>query len=536
MNKHIKYYILSILITFVYSNLFSQNTSGVDSDGNAYRVGASNILNAKNPEDIGIRTRAQINADEQKPLDYGIVADMDILWSTTVWEVIDLDERINFPLLYPVELDVVGPERRPMLWWLRQEIEKGNLDVYDPGWDTGEFREKVPEDDLENIFRLKINTEEGDRRISEAKDEIALIITDQQERLGFNPYEEGLSEEQISAIDLWINNPDIDDDQDVAQSSKPTKIFPYKIKNFNAEFKLLTSDEFSYEQYRGFMGNAENGFTPVRIVQPGAIESELSQAEINEYNAVLKQILERFFFTENVEFYYKPLQYEDVKQWLIKGLWYFDKKYAELIYRPIGLAPVTTPLTKDDDPEFTPDPIDPASLVDTDNDGLSDEDEIEYAKSDPNNPDTDGDGISDGIEYNLGFSAVDENNFPPEEDVTDYENSLEELANVPDETIEEEVGDENVNRLRPIFWVFYPHAREILKKGRVFNDKNSAVSKSFDDIINSRRFNAVIYKEENVYQNRDIKQYIPNNAFMRLLESERIKEKIRNFEHDMWSW
>ena len=26
------------------------------------------------------------------------------------------------------------------------------------------------------------------------------------------------------------------------------------------------------------------------------------------------------------------------------------------------------------------------------------------------------------------------------------------------------------------------------------------------------------------------------NAFMRLLESERIKEKIRNFEHDMWSW
>ena len=26
------------------------------------------------------------------------------------------------------------------------------------------------------------------------------------------------------------------------------------------------------------------------------------------------------------------------------------------------------------------------------------------------------------------------------------------------------------------------------------------------------------------------------NSFMRLLESERIKEKIRNFEHDMWSW
>ena len=34
MNKHIKYYILSILITFVCSNLFSQNSSGIDADGN----------------------------------------------------------------------------------------------------------------------------------------------------------------------------------------------------------------------------------------------------------------------------------------------------------------------------------------------------------------------------------------------------------------------------------------------------------------------------------------------------------------------
>ena len=33
-----------------------------------------------------------------------------------------------------------------------------------------------------------------------------------------------------------------------------------------------------------------------------------------------------------------------------------------------------------------------------------------------------------------------------------------------------------------------------------------------------------------------LKDYIKNNSFMRLLESERIKEKIRNFEHDMWSW
>ena len=55
--------------------------------------------------------------------------DKDILWSVLVWEVIDLDERVNFPLLYPVDTSVVGPERRPMFWWLKQEILKGNLDV-----------------------------------------------------------------------------------------------------------------------------------------------------------------------------------------------------------------------------------------------------------------------------------------------------------------------------------------------------------------------------------------------------------------------
>ena len=87
-----------------------------------------------------------------------------------------------------------------------------------------------------------------------------------------------------------------------------------------------------------------------------------------------------------------------------------------------------------------------------------------------------------------------------------------------------------------MFWVFYPHAREILQKGQAFNNRNLSQSISFDDIINSRRFHSVIYKEENVYENREVKDYIRNNSFMRLLESERIKEKIRNFEHDMWSW
>ena len=119
-------------------SLYSQSNSN-------YKKGVSNILNAQNPNDIGIRSASQIQEDK------------DVLWSTTVWEIIDLDQRVNYPLLYPIDTNVVGKERRPMLWWLRQEIEKFNIPVYDPGFDEGEFLEKVPNEDIENIFQIKIN-------------------------------------------------------------------------------------------------------------------------------------------------------------------------------------------------------------------------------------------------------------------------------------------------------------------------------------------------------------------------------------------
>ena len=87
-----------------------------------------------------------------------------------------------------------------------------------------------------------------------------------------------------------------------------------------------------------------------------------------------------------------------------------------------------------------------------------------------------------------------------------------------------------------MFWVFYPDARQILHEGLAFDNKNTSKQISFDHLINSRRFSGFIYKEDNVFEDRDIKGYIPENALMQLLESERIKEKIRNLEQDMWSY
>ncbi|MGA1545339.1 MAG: gliding motility protein GldN [Flavobacteriaceae bacterium] len=91
------------------------------------------------------------------------------------------------------------------------------------------------------------------------------------------------------------------------------------------------------------------------------------------------------------------------------------------------------------------------------------------------------------------------------------------------------------NALVPLFWIWFPDARETLNKHMVFNTRNSSQPVSYDMMLNARRFNAVIYKEENVYEDRELKEYIYEDALRQLLESERIKSTIRDFEQDMWN-
>ena len=55
---------------------------------------------------------------------------------------------------------------------------------------------------------------------------------------------------------------------------------------------------------------------------------------------------------------------------------------------------------------------------------------------------------------------------------------------------------------------------------------------SFDDLFWKRQFNSFIYKETNVYD-REIQNY-EQNGVKALLESERIKLEMTNFEHDLW--
>ena len=87
-----------------------------------------------------------------------------------------------------------------------------------------------------------------------------------------------------------------------------------------------------------------------------------------------------------------------------------------------------------------------------------------------------------------------------------------------------------------LFWIWYPGAREITHEMKVFNQKNSSYPISFDHLLNARRFVASIYREENIYGNRDVAEYIKGNALFQVLEADRLKESIRDKELDMWNY
>jgi len=282
--------------------------------GSVTSFAQANLLNAKIPEEIGLKSAAQLISDNDKPLEYGYVDDRDVLMGKMVWETIDLSERINFPLYFPIDTANIGPDRRSLYDVLTKAIRSGEIsEVYSDSY---------------------FNTKKS-------------------------------------------------------------------FKDIQASLTRIDTTDAGREQI-----NAGQKISPEYIIK-------------------------------------QDLTAQDVTQYKIKGYWYFDKRQSELKYRLLGICPIT--------------------------------------------PDV----------YTMNS------------DEKDY--------------IE-------------LFWVFFPASRYVLNDAKAFNDKNSAMPISFDQILNSRHFNAVIYQEENVYGDRTIASYMKDNAQNQLLESERVKDKIRNFEEDMWNY
>lgn len=384
----------------------------------------ANLLNTKSSYEL--ETVSKLEKDmESQPLDYAKVNDEDIIFSYTTWEVIDLNERVNFPFLYPTDVSTVTSDRRPLISYLIDGIRNFEF----PAYFSDTFSEEISEEEFENIQVYKVLKPGVDADgITEGKEhfDIAGSWREHLESLGYE--------------------------------------FP--------EEEWVTYDPSSTE----FLELEDN--TKVDIFQ-------------RKWNAAAASVM------PDTDFNSAEFEYADVRKYIIKGVWYFDRIATELKFRPIAIGPVA----------------------------LSAEDKFEQTNDDNGSSD---DSADDG-----GFGAFfdDEPEEEVAEEVVEEDSASDDFASISNET---EVDSEK--EYTPMFWVFYPEAREVLSRAYAFNQKNMSKPFSFDRLINSRRFSGTIYKEANVYQDRDIRDYISKNALMQLLESDRIKEKIRNKEQDMWSY
>ncbi len=143
---------------------------------------------------------------------------------------------------------------------------------------------------------------------------------------------------------------------------------------------------------------------------------------------------------------------QDISSYIIKGVWYVDKRYGQLNYRLLGIQPVSN--------------------------------------------------IDIGVEV---------------------------------DALENGTESQNKDAKTPLFWLWYKDLRPILHNQLVFDDKNNAKRISFDQLLITRRFTSRIIGVDNVFNDRAINRYVVDDPFMQLIESERLKTVIRDFEQDLWA-
>jgi len=85
----------------------------------------------------------------------------------------------------------------------------------------------------------------------------------------------------------------------------------------------------------------------------------------------------------------------------------------------------------------------------------------------------------------------------------------------------------------PLFWVHYPSARALLAQHAVFTEGNENERLTWEDWLEMRKFSSYITKEGNVRDNRLQDLY---SGVDLLLEANKIKEEIFNFEQDLWQY
>jgi len=106
--------------------------------------------------------------------------------------------------------------------------------------------------------------------------------------------------------------------------------------------------------------------------------------------------------------------------------------------------------------------------------------------------------------------------------------ALNQEAQASDTTEEKEFS------MKQVCWVYFLAVQPLLANHEVFNPNNDAERRTFDDVFFKRRFSSYIFKETNVYDNRLIDEY--QHGLDALIESDKIKDFVFKFEHDLWEY
>jgi gliding motility associated protien GldN len=108
------------------------------------------------------------------------------------------------------------------------------------------------------------------------------------------------------------------------------------------------------------------------------------------------------------------------------------------------------------------------------------------------------------------------------------------LGIAPEKTIRNPDG--SFLTVSPVFWVYYPDLRPMLAKFEAYNGKNYGGRMSWEELLEARLFSGRIIKSTiDNPGDQMIANYI-RDPTLQLLEGDNIREKIFNYEQDLWSY
>ncbi len=149
-------------------------------------ITSMSILNAKSPEtfrkyrDLGLIKRGDsLVSVKVAPLKYGFIEDKDVLKSMVVWEIIDMNDKINQPFYH--NEDGIVSKNKSLYQILFEAVNDGRIkEVYDDEL----FSKRLSPDAIQSRIKNEVMSNAGIDRLNEAGK-----LTDEEKKEFINVYE-----------------------------------------------------------------------------------------------------------------------------------------------------------------------------------------------------------------------------------------------------------------------------------------------------------------------------------------------------------